>query len=93
MEINQTFFKLKTLKDVLKFAAETRNALLAECIEQGGTNPVVLKRRFRMLSQLSQLEADLITKIYNHHEDDAESSIHNSDILIGEISAVVNRNS
>lgn len=94
METNNTFVKLKVLKDFLQFTGETRNTLLQECIEQGGTDPVILMRRFRMLSQLSQLEADLITKLYNHQEDDdVEASIKNSSVLINEIRAVVNRNS
>ena len=88
MEVNKTFFKLKNLKDFLKFSTEVRNILLNECIDQGGTDSVILMRRFRMLSQLSQFESDVITKIYNFDNEDFKDIIQP---LIDEIQTVVDR--
>lgn len=65
MQINQTFFKLKLLKDCLTDSIKIKQLLLDECITAGGTDSTILMRRFRMISQLAQWEADITNKIYN----------------------------
>ena len=88
MQNNHTFFKLKLLKDFLKTIAESKQILLNECIEIGGTDPVILMRRFRMLSQLCQYESDIINKINNFEItsfDDVNASRQNilSEVIVG----------
>lgn len=65
MQINQTFLKLKLLKELLKKSIQVRQTLLDECIDIGGTDSTILMRRFRMLDQLNQFESNIINKIYN----------------------------
>ena len=65
MQINQTFFKLKLLKELLADSTNVKQTLLNECINNGGTDSIILMRRFRMISQLSQFESDIVKKIYN----------------------------
>jgi hypothetical protein len=92
MKPNTTFFKLKVVNDFLKATSEARNTLLEECIGQGGTDPVVRMRRFRMLSQLSQFEADTIKKIYNFDSDnDVDNLTQGLKLLLDEVKAVTNR--
>ena len=91
MHNNHTFLKLKLLKDFLKTIAESKQLLLNECIEIGGTDPVILMRRFRMLSQLCQYESDIINKINNFEItsfDDVNASRQN---ILYELHFVTNR--
>ena len=91
MHNNHTFFKLKLLTDFLKTIAESKQLLLNECIEIGGTDPVILMRRFRKLSQLCQYESDIINKINNFEItsfDDVNASRQN---ILYELHFVTNR--
>ena len=93
---NKTLFKLKMLDTFLKVSADVRKNLLKECIEQGGTNSTILMRRFRMLSQLSQFEAEIISKIYKFDDNDNDLVLNlykNIDNLKKEIGMIVSRNS
>ena len=93
MKHNKTFFKLKVVNDFLNATSKVRNELLEECVGQGGTDPVVRMRRFRMLSQLSQLEADTINKIYSFDSDnDVDTLTHGLKLLLAEVKAVTDRN-
>jgi len=92
MKSNDTFFKLKVINDFLSATAIARDNLLNECTGRGGTDPVILMRRFRMLSQLSQFEADTIKKIYNlgsdHDVDSIMSGLHN---LLNRVKIITDR--
>ena len=94
MKTNNTFFKLKVINDFLTATSAVRARLLNECISNGGTDPVVRMRRFRMLSQLSQFEAAEIIKIYNLDDDhDVGSLVIGLGALLGNIQSVTNRSS
>lgn len=92
MKHNKTFFKLKVVNDFLKATSKVRNELLEECVGQGGTDAVVRMRRFRMLAQLSQFEADTIKKIYSFDsDDDVDTLTHGLKLLLEEVNVVTNR--
>jgi hypothetical protein len=91
MQINQTFFKLKLLNDLLKNTAHAKQLLLDECIDIGGTDPVILMRRFRMLSQLSQFESNIINKIDNFEISSLDDFNISQSTMLAEIGSVVNR--
>jgi hypothetical protein len=91
MQNNHTFFKLKLLKDFLKTIAESKQILLNECIEIGGTDPVILMRRFRMLSQLCQYESDIINKINNFEITSFEDVNASRQNILSEVNVVTNR--
>ena len=91
MQGNQTFFKLKLLRDFLKKTTESKQTLLNECIDVGGTDPVILMRRFRMLSQLCQYESDIINKINNFEITSIDDVIINRQIILSEVNTVTNR--
>jgi hypothetical protein len=91
MQINQTFFKLKLLKDLLKESAKVRQTLLDECIDIGGSNQIVLMRRFRMLTQLSQYESSIIDKIYDFEIVSLTDFTNGLQQILQEIKIVTNR--
>lgn len=89
MTTTQTFYRIIMLQEFLEKIQITKKHLLDELINRA-TDPVILKRRFRMLSQLALYESIVISKIYNIETDD------NNDFLksdyIGAISAIVEKN-
>ena len=91
MQVNQTFFKLKLLKDLLKHSTKVKQILLDECINMGGTDPVILMRRFRMLSQLSQYESEIINKIYNFEITSPDDFLNNQWATVLEVQNIVDR--
>ena len=76
------------LQEFLAKVQAAKEELLNELINRA-TDPVILKRRFRMLSQLSLYESMIVSKIYNIETDD------NNDFLkfdyINSIAAIVNK--
>jgi len=93
MHVNQTFFKLALLNDLLAQSSRARQVLLDECIDIGATDPVILMRRFRMLSQLSYYESELINKIYNFEITSLDDFDGNFNIINHEINVIIDRNS
>lgn len=89
---NDTFFKLKIINDFLSATAIARSNLLNECVGRGGTDPIIRMRRFRMLSQLSQFEADTIKKIDNLSAGhDADSLMSGLNDLLSDIKSITDR--
>lgn len=70
-EKNTTFIKLKILSNFLEESQKCRQQLLDELVDNA-TDPVIKKRRFRMLSNLATYEASIIKKIY---ESDLENAV------------------
>lgn len=93
MHVNQTFFKLTLLNDLLQTSSRAKQVLLDECINTGGTDPIILMRRFRILSQLSYYESELINKIYNFEITSLDDFVDNFKIIRGEINTIIDRNS
>jgi len=88
MSTKQTFYRIVMLQEFLAKVQAAKEELLDELINRA-TDPVILKRRFRMLSQLALYESIIVSKIYNLETDD------NNDFLkfeyIGNIPAIVNK--
>ena len=84
------YYKIKTTKKLIDIANNHRNKLLTELVDYA-TDPVIVKRRLRMLSQLSQIESQLLSKIQSFETDDIND--FNFQTLFKEISSVTNRNS
>lgn len=88
MSTKQTFYRIIMLQEFLAKVQAAKEELLNELINRA-TDPVILKRRFRMLSQLSLYESMIVSKIYNIETDD------NNDFLkfdyINSIAAIVNK--
>jgi len=88
MSTKQTFYRIIMLQEFLAKVQVAKEELLNELINKA-TDPVILKRRFRMLSQLSLYESIIVSKIYNLETDD------NNDFLkfdyINNITAIVNK--
>jgi hypothetical protein len=84
------YYKIKTTKKLIEIANNHRNKLLTELVDYA-TDPVIVKRRLRMLSQLSQIESQLLSKIQSFETDDIND--FDFQTLFKEISSVTNRNS
>ena len=84
------YYKIKTTKKIIEIVNDHRNKLLTELIDYA-TDPVIVKRRLRMLSQLSQIESQLLSKILSFETDNVND--FNSQLLLKEINCVTNRNS
>ena len=90
-KINHTYFKLKMLEDFLTETAKHRQSLLRNAVETGGLDKIKLMRRFRMLKQLSEYEAQIIDKINNLKVDNVNDYLDQGPKFCGEIPSVTNR--
>ena len=90
MREHVNYYKIKTTKKIIEIVNDHRNKLLTELIDYA-TDPVIVKRRLRMLSQLSQIESQLLSKILSFETDNVND--FNSQLLFKEINCVTNRNS
>lgn len=88
MQQDYIFFRLHLLTHFLDEVQQHRKKLLEELINRA-TDPVIRIRRFRMLSQLSQYESQIINKIANIETDDVTDFFVND--LILELRKVTNR--
>lgn len=69
------YYKIKLLKKLLEQTAQLRQELFEQLVVNA-TDPVVVKRRLRMLRQLNSYENQLMTKIQNFSTDDVEDIIN-----------------
>ena len=69
MHKDQTFFRIFLLTQFLDHVQLLKQSLRDELIDHA-SDPVIFMRRFRMLSQLSQYESQIIAKIENLNTDD-----------------------
>jgi hypothetical protein len=91
MTVNLKFYKIKLLEKFLKDTASERFKLLQE-LKVNATDPVLYKRRIRMLKHLSQFEFQILEKIDNFDTDDAEDlSLYGVSNISGGLSKIVNR--
>lgn len=88
--INIKYSKLKTVQALLQETDMQRKNLLSEMITNA-TDSVIFMRRIRMLSQLAQMEAQLLTKIKNFETKDPGDL--DLAAMIGEIRNVTDRSS
>jgi len=90
-KINHTYFKLQMLETFLAETTQARRDLLKNIVDLGRFDRVRSMRRFRMLRQLSEFEAQIIDKIYNLQVDDVNDYLDQSIVFVNEIGAVVDR--
>jgi hypothetical protein len=90
MTPNVKYYKIVLLKDFLEKTCRARMQLFDE-IAIHAIDPVLYKRRFRMLSQLSQYESQIIKKIQNFETDDVGDLF--PDKLFNGIEAILNKRS
>lgn len=68
MQANQTLLRIRMLDSFLKQVASHKQWLMNDLVKHA-TDSVIRMRRFRMLSQLCEYEAQVIQKIYNLETD------------------------
>jgi hypothetical protein len=68
------FFKIKLIKKLLKSTEQAKNQLIDELIINA-TNPIIVKRRLRMIKNLNSYESQLIEKIQQFNTDDVNDLI------------------
>ena len=92
MNTNIKFYKIKLLKQFLSQTEQARINLLNE-LTVNATDPVLYKRRFRMLMHLSQFEFQILKKINNFDTDDVDDlSLFGEYNISASLSRIVNRN-
>lgn len=88
----QTYYKLVVAHIVALHLDKARDKLQAELLERS-TDPVIHKRRFRMLSQLAAYESQIYKKIYNFNSDSLDDYVAGAKLITNEIRQVCNRSS
>lgn len=76
---------------VVKKISATKHLLLKELMSQAN-DPMIVKRRFRMLAQLSQYESQIYSKIYQFETNDFDEYFYSLEHTIREIEYVTDRN-
>lgn len=69
------FFKIKLIKKLLQQTIHDRNQLLQELINDA-TDPIIVKRRIRMIKHLNLYENQLLEKIQNFQTNDLNDLIN-----------------
>jgi hypothetical protein len=69
MYVNHVFYKNCLLTEIESRVAQARQKLIDELIA-AGSDPVVYRRRIRMLQQLSTWHAQIINKLFAFESDD-----------------------
>ena len=69
------FFKIKLINRLLEHTRRVRSQLLDELITNA-TDPVVFKRRLRMLRHVNSYESQLLQKIENFETNDMQDLVN-----------------
>jgi hypothetical protein len=69
------FYKIKLIKRLLEHTHQLRADLLNE-LTANATDPVVVKRRLRMLRHVNSYESQLLKKIENFETDDMQDLVN-----------------
>lgn len=85
------FLKLLLTQQIVNSIGAERQTLQHELISVAG-DPVLLKRRFRMLKQLAMYESQILDKIYNFELHNVNDYHDNLDLIQREIFFVTSRN-
>lgn len=91
MSDNIDFFKLQAVFQILNQIFEAKQILLDELVVQA-SDPVIYNRRFRMISQLSQYESEIVNKLQEFQTDDPKDLL-NLDFIKKEINVICSRSS
>lgn len=88
MTDNIKYYKIRTIKKLIEEFISQRNLLLDELIDNA-TDPVIFNRRIRMLTQLSELEIQLLCKIQLFETNDANDL--DLEIIRQDLKHIINR--
>lgn len=88
MTDNIKYYKIRTIKKLIEETISQRNLLLDELIDNA-TDPVIFSRRIRMLTQLSELEIQLLFKIQLFETNDANDL--GLEIISQDLKHIINR--
>jgi hypothetical protein len=69
------FYKIKLINRLLEHTRRVRSQLLDE-LTTNATDPVVFKRRLRMLRHVNSYESQLLQKIENFETDDIQDLVN-----------------
>lgn len=84
------YYKIKTIKKLVEKVGKCRETLMQELIANA-TDPVVFKRRIRMLKHLNLYETQIISKIQNFETDNVDD-LNSFDFISG-LKTIMNRSS
>jgi hypothetical protein len=90
MTVNIDYYKIKILKEFLHQTEQARTNLLNELIINA-TDPVIYKRRFRMLMHLGQYEIQIIKKIQEFDTDDVHDFHSGYTKLLSGLNFILNK--
>lgn len=86
----EVFYKLVVADVINDYVSKQKNILHQE-LREYADDPVILKRRFRMLGQLGQYESQIYKKLYEFQTDDVDDYIQAAQLILSEIHDVVQR--
>lgn len=90
MPINHVFYKNHIVTELESRVAQARQQLIAELIA-AGSDPVVYRRRVRMLQQLSTWHAQIINKLFAFETDDPADYLEIRGIMV-DLHSITSRN-
>jgi hypothetical protein len=86
----QLFLRINLLRKFLAQSGKLKNNILQELVTHA-TDPVIRMRRFRMLSQLSLYESQIIKKIENLQTDNPEDFVSSEQLLNSDMHLVIDK--
>lgn len=89
MSTNRTFLKINMLEQFLTETHLKKQQLLTELVDNA-TDPTILLRRYRMISQLCDYEGQVVNKIYNLKSNDINEFFMRE--YINELEIIINKN-
>lgn len=79
------------LSDIVGKLIQSHKADLHKELQERAGDPVIFKRRFRMLAQLAEYESQIYRKIYNFNTDDIRDYDSAISLIRQELRDVTNR--
>jgi hypothetical protein len=86
----ELFYKL-VVTNIASYHINKNKTVLQNELNELANDPILVKRRFRMLSQLSDYESQLYKKIYQFCSDDINDYVLAAKQIVQEINNVVDR--
>jgi len=86
----ELFYKL-VITDITSFYIDQYKTRLQQELYEKASDPVLLKRRFRMLSQLADYESQIYKKIYQFQSNDTDDYVQSVGQIINELNDVTDR--
>ena len=90
MRSNAKYYKIKIVKKFLTITNQARVNLLNELVVNA-TDPILYKRRLRMLEHLSQYECQILEKIRDFDTDDVQDFNVASQNILTNLQLILNK--